>query len=485
MKTKNQHLAPQFFLLLAIILAVGCSKNKCDLATVKTISATGIQASMTAVCKGEVTNDGGGTVIERGICYRQGSGTPDIKGPHVAGGLGVGVYYCSLKELSVGTYSYRAYATNEAGTAYGDIFSFSINANGNVVDDPTNPSNPDDPSDPDDPADPNMVDEAIVLTIGDVTDVTYNSVKLHGTAYFGKDIIDKITAIGFAMWDRSLENSDDYPVYGFEWKREEKPEQFKSGTTDYEFDISANYKFIQPNTTYGCVMYCKDNNAKYYYSEYMVSFKTPQDPNNPLNDILGTYSMTAKYGSFFNYEDEVDVYWDDICISPYTPYGDTGVKITGLYQGDSDYQAFGTYNKTSKILTLKTTTNEELPSFYYDGTKCMNKFTIYEWGMCGECGVWSGSYLPLGREEAAEFVLNSEGQLQQGKSKVPELNATWVFKFEYYDVSTNQYVGGTSDIKNVVLSKTSASYKPQKNGLIIHNDNSLCHKNVKLWFYQK
>lgn len=97
-------------------------------ATVVTVNATANVSNMSAVCSGNVTDDGGSAVTARGICYMKGSGNPTVNNSKVAGGSGTGSFSCTLQDLSVGTYSYRAYATNEAGTVYGATKTFSFPA---------------------------------------------------------------------------------------------------------------------------------------------------------------------------------------------------------------------------------------------------------------------------------------------------------------------------------------------------------------------
>lgn len=68
---------------------------------------------------GNVTNAGGGTITEKGVCWST-SGTPTINNNKTTNGEGTGTFYSALMALTPGTtYYLRAYATNEAGTAYG------------------------------------------------------------------------------------------------------------------------------------------------------------------------------------------------------------------------------------------------------------------------------------------------------------------------------------------------------------------------------
>lgn len=88
------------------------------LPTVITADVTEITAE-SAVCGGNVTNDGGSTVTARGVCWST-SLNPTINDSFTTDGEGIGSFISNITELSGNTtYHVRAYATNEAGTAYG------------------------------------------------------------------------------------------------------------------------------------------------------------------------------------------------------------------------------------------------------------------------------------------------------------------------------------------------------------------------------
>jgi hypothetical protein len=91
--------------------------------TVATAPVTGTTVT-TAISGGQVTADGGAPVTARGVVW---SATPDptISDNRTADGTGTGPFVSAMSGLAPGgTYYVRAYATNSAGTAYGDEISF-------------------------------------------------------------------------------------------------------------------------------------------------------------------------------------------------------------------------------------------------------------------------------------------------------------------------------------------------------------------------
>lgn len=96
--------------------------------TVSTTTASSITVDA-ASSGGNVTNDGGSSVLSRGLAYGT-SANPDINGTITSDGSGTGSFTSSLSGLTVNTkYFYRAYATNNQGTSYGSELSFFTLAN--------------------------------------------------------------------------------------------------------------------------------------------------------------------------------------------------------------------------------------------------------------------------------------------------------------------------------------------------------------------
>ena len=91
--------------------------------TVTTSGATDISIN-SAKCGGNVTDEGGYTVTERGICWNT-SPNPTISDNHASSGSGTGNFTANMTGLSESTtYYVRAYAKNIKGTAYGNQTSF-------------------------------------------------------------------------------------------------------------------------------------------------------------------------------------------------------------------------------------------------------------------------------------------------------------------------------------------------------------------------
>jgi hypothetical protein len=99
------------------------------LPVVSTDSVTQI-TSFSAVSGGNITNDGGASVSARGVCWST-SPNPTISGSKTTEGTGAGKFTSTLNGLTSNqTYYVRAYATNSAGTAYGDEVIFKTLLNG-------------------------------------------------------------------------------------------------------------------------------------------------------------------------------------------------------------------------------------------------------------------------------------------------------------------------------------------------------------------
>jgi FKBP-type peptidyl-prolyl cis-trans isomerase len=103
-------------LLLAICLVHSCKKEAVP--TLTTSAITNITAT-SAVTGGDITSEGSGTIITRGVCWSANI-DPTITDNKTLDGTGGGSYISNITGLILGTtYHIRAYATNSTGTGYG------------------------------------------------------------------------------------------------------------------------------------------------------------------------------------------------------------------------------------------------------------------------------------------------------------------------------------------------------------------------------
>jgi uncharacterized protein (TIGR02145 family) len=101
--------------------------NPIVLPTLTTAVVTSITQT-TAVSGGNITVDGGGTITARGTCWAA-TANPTISDSKTTNGTGTGIFSSNLTGLTPGTtYHVRAYATNSAGTSYGNEVSFTTAA---------------------------------------------------------------------------------------------------------------------------------------------------------------------------------------------------------------------------------------------------------------------------------------------------------------------------------------------------------------------
>ncbi len=91
--------------------------------TLTTVTVTSVTGT-TAVSGGTITSDGNGAITAKGVCWATTTG-PTITNSLTTDGTGSASFVSNLTGLSSGiTYYVRAYATNSAGTAYGNEISF-------------------------------------------------------------------------------------------------------------------------------------------------------------------------------------------------------------------------------------------------------------------------------------------------------------------------------------------------------------------------
>jgi uncharacterized protein (TIGR02145 family) len=109
-------------IIAGIAILVSCKKE----ASLPTISTTELTNPTTnsVTSGGLISKDGGAAVTARGVCWSTTS-NPDLGGSFTTDGTGAGTFISNITGLTPNTlYHVRAYATNKAGTAYGNDLSF-------------------------------------------------------------------------------------------------------------------------------------------------------------------------------------------------------------------------------------------------------------------------------------------------------------------------------------------------------------------------
>ena len=111
-----------FILLLIAGISSSCKKN--EVPALSTNEVTGITGT-SAICGGTIISEGSGTIITTGVCWSTDS-LPVIENDKTTDIAEAGIFTSNITGLQGATaYYVRAYATNSAGTGYGEAVTFS------------------------------------------------------------------------------------------------------------------------------------------------------------------------------------------------------------------------------------------------------------------------------------------------------------------------------------------------------------------------
>ena len=112
---------PLFFIVSIAFTACNPTTDP-KLLPVLTTTEVSVIRSTTATSGGNITSDGGSSVIARGVCWST-KASPTIADNKTDDGGGIGSFTSSITGLTAGTtYFVRAYATTSAGTGYGSAY---------------------------------------------------------------------------------------------------------------------------------------------------------------------------------------------------------------------------------------------------------------------------------------------------------------------------------------------------------------------------
>ena len=204
-----------------------------DKPTVETVEATNITMTSANV-EGNVTNDGGSAVTERGICYSIYE-NPTLSDSVRLAGTGIGRFYCEMTNLTnATTYYIRAFATNTEGTSFGEVLTI------RTVEHPM----------------------LATVTVDEVSDITINTAVCGGNVI--NDGFAEVTEKGICYATHHDPTVFDYKVVGGE------------GLGLFQCRMSG----LEMLTTYYVRAYAK-NSEGYAYSENEVSFVTADETYLP------------------------------------------------------------------------------------------------------------------------------------------------------------------------------------------------------------
>ena len=287
--------------LVALTMILFSCKPEVEKPTVVTKSV-GEVTKTSAKVVGQVAADGGADVTERGVCWST-DGTPtilDFSVKDTEGGLGI--YEIAFTDLVPNTQYYvRAYATNEAGTGYGDEKTF-------VTVDPENPEQPEQPENPENPEEPEVPEQPVVTT-AEVTGITCYTAVSGGEVTFDGNVT--VTARGIC------------------WGTSPNPTIEDNKTTDGTGvgGFTSNLSNLEHNTTYYVRAYATNEVGTAYGEE--VTFTTLLDPANGHEYVdLG---LSVKWATCNVGANSPEEYGD------YFAWGETSTKETYDYDNCPTY----------------------------------------------------------------------------------------------------------------------------------------------------
>lgn len=114
----------QLFSLIALIyLTISCVKQDAPESAPTAITLEPSDVKLNSfVMLGDITNEGFNATRERGFVWSLTNNNPSVSDNKISVGYGKGQYSFSLEKLSPNTtYYYKAFATNDKGTAYGEL----------------------------------------------------------------------------------------------------------------------------------------------------------------------------------------------------------------------------------------------------------------------------------------------------------------------------------------------------------------------------
>jgi uncharacterized protein (TIGR02145 family) len=251
MKKKNSFWFMPLLLLASLsIVLTGCPPpgKLIEIPTLTTTSAGSITAT-SATTGGNIAFDGGDNVTARGVCWGTSTG-PTLASSKSSDGTGTGSFTSSITGLNPGiTYYVKAYATNSAGTGYGNEITFTTSKNLSLA----------------------------TVTTSAVTNITATTATIGGN----------VTSDGNAtVTERgTVVSTNPNPTTALN--------KFPNGTGTGSF--TSNITGFTANTTYYVRAYAINSQGTAYGNE--VSFKTSSTTGSTVSDNDGNSYSTVTIGT--------------------------------------------------------------------------------------------------------------------------------------------------------------------------------------------
>ena len=435
----------QIVCCFTLLLLWSCDKEVTTIATVETGTYTTYPETFVASCEGEVKDNGSGVVTERGICYKPGREIPTIEDQKVGAGSGRGAFTAMLPEIGKGTWSYRAYAINSAGVAYGKARALKMSDNsvtelGEEVEEGDL-----------------SVSDGITLTINypdSITTVTA-VVSFSATRYTDIDVVE----LG-VLYSSTTPSPDLSDCYRRVYHKEAKIKKLWTENTIYS---SVKATDMLPNTTYYIRSYALTRDNKRYYSN-IISFKTLESNSTTysVSDFLGTWSCRA-----YNWDDKKYESWDNVEVEKFWIDSEEWIAVKGIIWGEQAIIAFGQYDQSKRCIRLYSNIMDQsktftAPAWETGDTTFFASFEAIEATTTGVNVIsHGGGYNGTGE---SWLTINNDMKMVLGPSDVQNENgykANGLCAYFYY-ADTEEFYSRSIYYTDPVFSRTNFSNNPAK-----------------------